>query len=541
MFRVDGSISQVLDGNTDLHPNGVLKYEYGGTPARLFRVVDTVTGRIAELQYWNVNNPNVGACVVIGAFTVGPYGSICRIDFSDGRITDVQYNGGQISWITNRGNATTRDAVYGFNWYNGKVIDTNAPFESDQYLAQVGLYNEPTANTTKIVYDAVGRVLNISEPARYAGGSANRQGHSYVYTRPSATGWVREDVQSTWSIYAGNYGQTLVQMNGYSGPLGFARLVAYDSRLRTVLDIGTANTNPSWDNTWFYWSDNDELRATFHEPTGLFTTNVYDDMSRITDTYGPAAKSCFTGYTPTAACNAAHSRTVYDGMVSGASGGLAATWWNNNNYVGAPTAHSYYQGNGASLVSNFGVAAPGPTNIGADNFSAQFTGYVNLTAVGNYDFQAAFDDGIRLWIDDIAVIDGFAYGLWGDSGRYLNSRAGWHRIRLDYFEGTGGASFSLNWKPPGGASVPVPLTALQPGYETSPEPSLTVTPALRPKHSTTTEPNHKKVYSNQSGSIRADSTSPRHSRMLTLPASPCSHPKRFPAGISGPTPTLPQP
>lgn len=94
----------------------------------------------------------------------------------------------------------------------------------------------------------------------------------------------------------------------------------------------------------------------------------------------------------------------------------------------------------APLNRNWGSgAAPGVT---ADNFSARWTGSFSMTA-GRRTFTAASNDGIRVWLDGVLIID-----RWGSAGTTRVTRtvaAGVHTVRVDYVERTGPAFARLTW------------------------------------------------------------------------------------------------
>jgi hypothetical protein len=65
---------------------------------------------------------------------------------------------------------------------------------------------------------------------------------------------------------------------------------------------------------------------------------------------------------------------------------------------------------------------------------------------GNYRFHARVDDGVRLWVDGSLIID-----EWRDSAPatysadiYLGD--GWHDLRMEYYERSGGALAQLAWE-----------------------------------------------------------------------------------------------
>ena len=98
-----------------------------------------------------------------------------------------------------------------------------------------------------------------------------------------------------------------------------------------------------------------------------------------------------------------------------------------------------------------------------DNFSVQFTGKVNITTAGVYSFFVTSDDGTRLFIDGqlVAQNDG-SHGVTGGDvgGLPVLLSPGYHDVRLDYTEGTGGNEMILKWQGPGIAKAAIPSTSL---------------------------------------------------------------------------------
>ena len=88
----------------------------------------------------------------------------------------------------------------------------------------------------------------------------------------------------------------------------------------------------------------------------------------------------------------------------------------------------------------WGSGSPAPA-IGADSFSVRWTGRVLPAFSETYTFYTTSDDGIRLWVDDVLVVD-----HWSDHGP--SERAGqiallggvMHEVRLEYYENGGGAT-----------------------------------------------------------------------------------------------------
>lgn len=100
--------------------------------------------------------------------------------------------------------------------------------------------------------------------------------------------------------------------------------------------------------------------------------------------------------------------------------------------------------NDAAINFDWGAGTPDPS-IPVDRFSVRWTKNHNFTA-GNHSFKLTGDDGIRLYIDDVLVING-----WKDQAvtTYTATKsltAGVHKIRVEYYDRKGGAiaKFSFN-------------------------------------------------------------------------------------------------
>jgi len=93
---------------------------------------------------------------------------------------------------------------------------------------------------------------------------------------------------------------------------------------------------------------------------------------------------------------------------------------------------------------NWGGGSPA-AGIPADNFSARWSRRANFQS-GAYLLRVKVDDGVRLWFDDILVIDS-----WQDGGvRTLEAERqvseGQHRLRVEYYERSGEARIEVSWQ-----------------------------------------------------------------------------------------------
>ena len=79
----------------------------------------------------------------------------------------------------------------------------------------------------------------------------------------------------------------------------------------------------------------------------------------------------------------------------------------------------------------------------------QWTGKVNITAGGSYQFQIASDDGSRLFVDGVLVVqnDGPRGKDTGGTSAALTLSAGLHDIRMDYVNSGGGGAAPPVFRP----------------------------------------------------------------------------------------------
>jgi hypothetical protein len=117
---------------------------------------------------------------------------------------------------------------------------------------------------------------------------------------------------------------------------------------------------------------------------------------------------------------------------------------------------------------NFSDSAGWPANTGfpgitSDNFSVRWTGQIHPPTSGSYTFYINSDDGSFLYLDNNLVINNGGYHAPVELSYTVNLNAGQlYRIRMDMFEGGGGAVAQLSWSGPGIAKQIIPQSALYP-------------------------------------------------------------------------------
>ena len=91
----------------------------------------------------------------------------------------------------------------------------------------------------------------------------------------------------------------------------------------------------------------------------------------------------------------------------------------------------------AEIKFDWGTGSPAP-EVPPDNFSGRWTRSSDLPA-GTYRINIWVDDGVRMWIDDVLIIDGWGEGATRNYVADVNLAAGTHSARVEYFEAVGNA------------------------------------------------------------------------------------------------------
>lgn len=120
------------------------------------------------------------------------------------------------------------------------------------------------------------------------------------------------------------------------------------------------------------------------------------------------------------------------------NGQWTAQYFNNAALSGSPVL---IQSEG-SPSHNWGTGSPG-AGIPNDNFSARWTSTQTLDA-GNYTVNVRADDGVRVFVDGIAVINEFHGASNVAYSTNLNLGAGQHTIMIEYYEAAGDAFLDYN-------------------------------------------------------------------------------------------------
>ena len=147
-------------------------------------------------------------------------------------------------------------------------------------------------------------------------------------------------------------------------------------------------------------------------------------------------------------------------IAAGSGAGLRGTYYDNIDFTALRRARV-----DATVNFDWGAGAPSST-MQADTFSAQWTGQIEPRYTQTYQFHVRSDDGVRLWVNNVLLVDKFigqSATEWGGNIALVAGQK--YDVRLDYFEDTGNALAELRWSSPSQVKEIVPTAQL---YRTPP-------------------------------------------------------------------------
>ncbi len=177
---------------------------------------------------------------------------------------------------------------------------------------------------------------------------------------------------------------------------------------------------------------------------------VYVDNERILDAWEGTPGTLVQASVELAAGMRA-LRVEYREAIGNAS---VRVWWEKQGdfpdwkgeYYGNPTLSGApaLVRNDADLHFDWGAEAPAP-GLPADQFSVRWTRSL-VTAEGPHRIIATADDGVRVWVDGILVLDAWQGGMSGKEMGHVWLEAGLHQVRVEYVERSGAAALHVWWQ-----------------------------------------------------------------------------------------------
>jgi hypothetical protein len=113
---------------------------------------------------------------------------------------------------------------------------------------------------------------------------------------------------------------------------------------------------------------------------------------------------------------------------------------------------------------NWGGSRPG-AGVNSNGFSVRWTGFIEAPATGTYTFQTVSDDGVRLWVNGVQLINNWTdHSATTNTAGPLNLVAGArYAVTMEFYDNTGQAVARMLWRTPGNTPfVAVPKDRLFP-------------------------------------------------------------------------------
>lgn len=173
-------------------------------------------------------------------------------------------------------------------------------------------------------------------------------------------------------------------------------------------------------------------------PDGLYFTTLYDDTSPV----------------PTAA-----GASVYRVFYAGESGlGLRGEYFANADLTGPSVVRV-----DPTIAFNWFQRAPVP-GMDAESFSVRWTGNLHPEFTETYVFTVQADDGVRLWVNDVLLVDQWLAGPVTSSGSVALTAEVDASIRVEYFDSLSNANILLRWSSPSQPLQVIPTERLEPPH-----------------------------------------------------------------------------
>jgi len=131
---------------------------------------------------------------------------------------------------------------------------------------------------------------------------------------------------------------------------------------------------------------------------------------------------------------------VWSFITAGAGGGVRGNYYKGMNFGSLALTRIDPQ-----INFSWGNGEPDPA-VGADNFSCRWTGEVEAAFTETYTFYTNSDDGVRLWIDNLQLVDNWTdHSSTEDRGTIDLVAGNTYRIVMEMYENGGGAVAQLRW------------------------------------------------------------------------------------------------
>ena len=150
--------------------------------------------------------------------------------------------------------------------------------------------------------------------------------------------------------------------------------------------------------------------------------------------------------------NTTYTATFTAGGTSG--NGLLGTYFNNANFTGTTKTRL-----DSTINFSWGTGAP-ITGIAGNSFSVRWTGFVQPQYSQTYTFRTNTDDGVRLWVNGVRIINRWVNVAGISTGKITLVGGQKYAIKLEYYDDAATAKCILQWSSPSQALQVIPRARL---------------------------------------------------------------------------------
>ena len=386
VFDASGNLTS-FSTPTDATGDASLLYSYAPVNGTGPDSIQQITDGVNANRYMDIYYSGASQCgTPPSGFGPTPTDMICAAQTNDGRTTYFYYDtNGNLAEVSAPGNDDTTYQYQSVTNTAGAVIGYQLSgirndLANDAIIAGERADDESTY--TQIAYDALGRVISVTEPAATAGATPLEKTIQYL---PGTIGY--QDGNPT----TGYYGATEEHVVGATEPEGYTQRVEYDNSFRT-----TGLYNGEGEETTTQWDPTQDLVYSTTNPEGLMTTNIYNNSNQLVSQYGPAPASWFNTWSWTLGGNQTLAKGQYlispdnrfefifqdndDLVLYGPSGAL---WASNTGGINATGLVMQSDGNLVLYNNGTAVWATGTNNVEGP------TTYLTLQDDGNLEMYNA--------------------------------------------------------------------------------------------------------------------------------------------------------
>ncbi|MBW7992405.1 MAG: hypothetical protein FVQ84_20650 [Planctomycetes bacterium] len=151
-----------------------------------------------------------------------------------------------------------------------------------------------------------------------------------------------------------------------------------------------------------------------------------------------------------------HKGNVWTFTITKTGGGVRADYFSGMNFENLVLNRVDPQ-----IDFNWGDPGGPDPSVGDDNFSVRWSGQVEAAFTETYTFYARTDDGVRLWVEGLQLVDKWINRSATENKGTIDLVAGqFYGVVMEYYEDGGGAVAELRWSSPHTEKQLIPQAAL---------------------------------------------------------------------------------